>query len=161
MKLYKFVFVILCFWAGAFAQSKEIIVESVGFGVSQNDAITQAKREALAKGIGQMLTSQTEVENFMVKRDVILTETMGHVKNFKVLKESQGSDGAWEVHIKASVSEEGLAKDLAALKILMQTLGNPRIAFLVKETVMGNADPSAQNAEAMLLEFLKPKIFAW
>lgn len=139
----------------AFAQ--DVSIEATGYGVNKNDATIAAKREALAQGIGQMLTSQTETENFMVKRDVILTQTMGHVKSFSVLKELQGSDGAWEVRIKAVVSKEGLAKDLAALKILMQTIGNPRVAVLITEA---NIDGSSANkAETVLLDSLRAKGF--
>lgn len=159
MKFMRILMISLAVCALGWAQSGDVAVESTGYGVSKNDAITQAKREALAQGIGQMLTSSTEVENFMVKRDVILTQTMGHVKSYTTIKETQGPDGAWEVRIKAVVSKEGLAKDLAALKIMMQSLGDPRVAFLIKETVMGTADPTAQNAEVMLLEFFKSKDF--
>lgn len=139
--------------------AQDITIEATGYGVNKNDALTQAKREALAQGIGQMLTSQTEVENFMVKRDVILTQTSGHVKSFTVLKELQGPDGAWEVKVRAVVAKDGLAKDLAALKILMQTIGNPRVAVLITETNIDNGAPTANKAESALLDFLKSKDF--
>jgi hypothetical protein len=139
------------------ACAQDVSIEATGYGVTKSDATIAAKREALAQGIGQMLTSQTETENFMIKRDLIITETMGHVKSFSVVKELQGPDGAWEVRIKAVVSKEGLAKDLAALKILMQTIGNPRVAVLITET---NIDGSSANkAETILLDSLKAKGF--
>jgi hypothetical protein len=139
--------------------AEDIAIQATGYGVTRNDATTAAKREALAQGIGQMLTSSTEVENFMVKRDVILTQTSGHVKSFTVLKETQGPDGAWEVLIKAMVGKEGLAKDLAAIKVLMQTIGNPRVAVLILETNIDNGAPTANKAEMQLLDFLKSKDF--
>jgi len=150
-------FLLLVLACAGLALAQDVSIEATGYGVTKNDALTQAKREALAQGIGQMLTSQTEVENFMVKKDVILTQTMGHVKSYTTLKETQGPDGAWEVRVKAVVSKEGLSKDLAALKILMQTIGNPRVAVLITET---NVDGlSASRAETILLDSLKAKGF--
>jgi len=139
--------------------AQDISVEASGFGVTKNDALTQAKREALAQGIGQVLQSQTEVENFMVKRDVILTETMGFVKNFTVLKEVQGSDGAWEVRIRASVAKDGLMQDLMARKIILDAVGNPRVAVLITETNIDNGAPTANQAETILLDSLKSRGF--
>lgn len=148
---------VMVFMACGIAWAQDQQWEATGYGVSRSDAVNQAKREALAQGIGQMLTSATETENFMIKRDVILTETMGHVKSFTVLKELQGPDGAWEVRIRALISQAGLSKDLAALKILMQSIGNPRVAVLISET---NVDGThANKVEMVLLDSLKAKGF--
>lgn len=140
--------------------AQDLTLEATGYGATLNEALANAKREALAMGIGQSLTSQTEVENFMVKRDYILTQTQGHVKNVQVLKQQQGPDGAWEVKVKATVAKEGLSKDLAALLMLRESVGNPRIAMLVQETILGNADPTANKTEIVLIDYFKGKTFA-
>lgn len=141
------------------AVAQEVRQEAVGYGINRQDALLAAKREALAQGIGQILTSQTEVENFMVKRDYILTRTMGHVKSFQILEETQEADGAWRVKISAVLAEKGLAVDLAALNILMQDLGNPRVAVLIQERHLDMYNPATNNAEMILLDFLKNKDF--
>jgi hypothetical protein len=151
------VLLLLCLLATGFAQ--DISVEATGYGATLNEATVNAKREALAQGIGQSLTSQTEVENFMVKRDFILTRTMGHVKSAQVLNQKQGPDGAWEVKVRAVVAKDGLSKDLAALMVLKESVGNPRIAMLIKETILGNEDPTANKAEILLIDFFKGKTF--
>jgi hypothetical protein len=148
---------LLCALAGVFAQN--LTLEATGYGATLNEATVNAKREALAQGIGQSLMSQTEVENFMVKRDYILTQTMGHVKSAQVLSQKQGPDGAWEVKVRAVVAKDGLSKDLAALMVLKESVGNPRIAMLIKETVLGNDDPTANKAEILLIDFFKGKTF--
>ncbi len=150
------IFLTLCI---SFVWAEDITVEGTGWGASENEATMQAKREALAAGIGQMLISQTEVENFMVKKDQIITQTMGNVKSFKVLSKKKGPDGAWEVKISATVSKDGIAEDLAALMILKDAVGNPRIAILIQETNMDNTDPSANKAETLLIDFFKGKRF--
>ncbi len=137
--------------------AQDLTVEATGYGINRNDAITNAKREALAQGIGQMLTSQTEVENFMVKRDQIITQTMGFVKTFQVLKESQSSDGAFEVRIRAQVGKDGLSKSLEGIRMQIQTVGNPRVALLITEV---NVDGSnSAKAEGVLLDSLQARTF--
>jgi len=150
---------LLLLLALGFAGAQDLTVEATGYGASLNEATASAKREALAQGIGQSLMSQTEIENFMVKRDYILTRTMGHVKNVQVLSQKQGPDGAWEVKLRAVVAKDGLSKDLAALLALKESIGNPRIAMLVRETVLGNEDPTANKAENVLADFFKGKSF--
>ncbi len=137
--------------AAVVAFAGDIPVQGVGYGVSEAQAIANAKREALAQGIGQTLISSTEVENFMVKRDLILTQTAGNVRSFEVLEKSQGSDGAWTVKIKAVVSQDGLKNDLKALMILKEAIGNPRVAFLITETNNGSSDYNLHKTVEMLL----------
>lgn len=135
-------------------------IDAQGLGVTPAKALLQAKRDALAKGIGQVLSSQTEVENFMVKRDHILTKTMGYIKDFKKLSENKTSDGLWEVKIQAKVSDQGLRADVAAMLMLIKDIGNPRIAILIQETNMGDKDPDKRKTvETALTQFLKDKEF--
>lgn len=72
----------------SFAQG-DIAVESEGYGVSPEDALLAAKREALQKGIGTLLISETEIENFALKRDMVLSRTIGAVRSYKILAGSK------------------------------------------------------------------------
>ncbi|MFQ5560530.1 MAG: hypothetical protein ACE5FU_08105, partial [Nitrospinota bacterium] len=60
-------------------QSGDVEIEAEGLGMSKNEAILKAKRAAVENGIGTTLHSETEVKNFLLKRDVILTRTIGSV----------------------------------------------------------------------------------
>lgn len=139
--------------------AEDLTIEATGYGATLNEAIANGKRDALAQGIGQTLVSQTETENFMVKRDYILSQTIGHVKNYQVLSQKQGPDGAFEAKVRCVVSKDGLAKDLAALMVLKEAIGNPRVAMLVQETVLGNQDPTANKTETLLIDFFRSKTF--
>ena len=130
--------------AVSFAES--VVLKGTGYGADEQQAISYAKRDALEKGIGQFLMSHTEIENFMLKKDVVLTRTAGHVKNYKVLSKSQGPDGAWKVTIQATVSKSDIDQDLAALGILIHSIGNPRVAFLLEEKVGSEGVDYAQMA---------------
>ena len=138
--------------------AKVVTVQGKGIGINPKKALLEAKRDALSKGIGQVLVSQTEVKNFMIKKDHILTKTMGYVKGFKKLSETKSNDGLWEVSIEAKVNTGGLKDDVTSILMLMKDLGNPRIAFLIQETNMGTKDPDKhKTTEIALTEFFNSK----
>lgn len=125
-------------FAGAL-HAQDLVVEASGYGPTIEAATRAANRAAIEKGIGQVVTSQTEIENFMTKRDLVLTRTEGAVKASEVINKTQGPDGAWEVTVKATVSKAEIRQDLMALAILRSAVGNPRIAILLSETVIGKS----------------------
>ncbi|MCK4837587.1 MAG: hypothetical protein KAS94_02235 [Desulfobulbaceae bacterium] len=129
----------------------DISVEADGYGISKNDALLQAKREAVSSGIGTFLISETEVKNFMLQKDMILTRTVGAVKSYKILAESQDGD-TFQVKISAVVSMASIKQDLVALKILLESMDKPRMMVLISEE-NGNA------AETAILDFLNEKEF--
>ncbi len=136
------------------AQQKDgdITVTVDGLGLNKADALLQAKRSAVEKGIGTVLISQTEVENFEVKKDIILTKTTGAVKRYDILDEEKQSDGAYFVKIKAVVSLDSIKADLAALKILLESMDKPRMMVMIKEE-------GGNSAETAILDYLTEKEF--
>ena len=121
----------------SFAAAQDVPVEATGYGPTVEAATRAANRAAIEKGIGTVLTSQTEIENFQTKKDLVLTRTEGAVKSSEVVNKTQGPDGAWEVTVRAVVSKAEIRQDLLALSILRAAVGNPRVAILVRETVLG------------------------
>lgn len=117
--------------------AEDIVVEATGYGPGVDAAHRSANRAAIEKGIGTVISSQTEIENFQTKKDLVLTRTEGAVKSSEILKQEQGPDGAWEVTVRATVSKSEIRQDLMALAILRSAVGNPRVAILVRETVLG------------------------
>ncbi|HNY30552.1 MAG TPA: hypothetical protein PKO15_06660 [Fibrobacteria bacterium] len=115
----------------------DVRVEATGFGPSVEAATRSAQRAAVEKGIGQVIQSQTELENYQLKKDLVLTRTEGAVKSFETKKREQGPDGAWEVTIDAVVSKAQIRSDLLAMAILRSAVGNPRVSILVKESLLG------------------------
>lgn len=111
----------------------DVTVEAEGFGVSRDDALLKAKREAVSMGIGTVLISETEVKNFILQKDVVLTRTVGAVKEYKILKEGQPDPETWLVKIRAVVSMASVKEDLAAMKILLESMDKPRIMVVVRE----------------------------
>jgi len=129
----------------------DITVEAEGYGISKSDALLKAKREAVSSGIGTMLISETEVKNFMLQRDMVLTRTIGAVKSFKIIQESKDGD-IFQVKISAVVSTASIREDLAALKILLESMDKPRMMVLISEE-------NGNSAETAILDYLSEKEF--
>ncbi len=82
--------------------------------ITKRAAMQDAYRNLLEIVQGVNITSETTVENFMLKDDVIRSKVEGLIKNFKEDKVKYMSDGTIEVTIKMVVTGE-LAKTLLPL----------------------------------------------
>ena len=114
-------------------------ITAEGHGASKQDALLQAKRAAVEEGIGVVLSSQTEVENFMLKKDKVITQSFGAVRSYTTIKEEQKGD-TWSVKISAVVSLDSITADLMALKILLVSMDKPRTMVLIQEEGGQNAE---------------------
>ena len=76
----------------------------VGYGLTKDAAIEQAKRDAVEQGLGAYMTSTTTVTATSIE-DNIYSKAQGFVKSFKVVKESKGPDGNFEITIEAQVTD--------------------------------------------------------
>lgn len=150
------IFALLLLPVLAFAQ--DIQVRAKGLGPTKDAASRAARRAALEQGIGQTITSSTVMENFMIKKDEVITRTEGFVKSFTVLSEAQGPDGAWETEIQAVVNKQSIKDLLASMCILVDAIGRPRVAILVSETVLGQEVQDGA-AEATLVTYFKDRCF--
>jgi hypothetical protein len=133
-------------------QEKDVTIEAEGYGLNKADALLKAKRAAVEKGIGTVLISETEVKNFELQKDLIITKTSGAVKRYDVLKQELQPDKVYYIRIRAVVSLDSITKDLAALKILLESMDKPRM-MVVFEEENGNV------AENTVLDFLSKKEF--
>ena len=130
----------------------DITVEAEGYGASSKEALLQAKRGAVEEGVGVVLISQTEVKNFQVRKDVILSKTMGAVKTYKILQEAKQADNNFFVKIEAVVSLASIKSDLAALKILLESMDKPRMMVVIRED-------GGNSAETAIVDYLTEKEF--
>ncbi len=137
------------------ADDETITAEGSGIGANPEEALLAAKRNAIEKGIGTILLSQTEIENFQVKRDQIITKTMGSVKSYEKISEGKTSGGEFEVTIKAVLSRSMINQDLASFHILIESMNKPRTMVIIDENNVGTAEPTNSAAETAILQFLK------
>jgi hypothetical protein len=130
----------------------DIVAEAEGYGLSKKDALLKAKRDAVETGIGTVLISQTEIRNYELQKDVILTKTVGAVKSYDILSREKQSDGSYYVRIRAIVSLADIREDLAALKILLESMDKPRMMVVI-------AEEKGKEAENAIVDYLAAKGF--
>lgn len=155
--------------AFAFAQeegeTKTLTVKGIAAGATpdaRDDAIMDALRKAIEQGVGTFIQSQTEVEDYAVIYDKIVSNTKGYISEYKV--ESEGVENeddpkkarTWVV-VMAVVKLGNLKDDWQALAFLIKKKGNPKIMVVLRDKVDGKAlnegvDRSSVQFESFLQE---------
>lgn len=123
------------------------VVEATGYAAQTSDqlgmkraALEDARKSALEKVIGVLISARTQVEKAITIQQSILAQTAGYVKNYEILEEKLGSDGIYFCKIRALVSLEKVRQDLAAQDLLSSpVVGNPRVLIRVEEAVAGKS----------------------
>ena len=140
--------------AGFLFADDGMTIDGTGIGVNRDEALMAARRDAVEKGIGMVLLSQTEIDNFQLKRDIIVTKTSGTVAAYDIISEARRDDATIEITIRAKLSKSAMRQNLAAFNILIESMDKPRVMVLVDETNVGTGAPSNQAAETAILGFL-------
>lgn len=127
------------------AQAEEVIaigsaeIYSGNVNSARGQALKNAQREAVEQGVGALIDSQTISENFQIIKDEILSSSRGFVTKFEILEEGRTSDSAaYQVKIRAHVSDKGIRDKLTGLRILHKKMGNKRLMV-----VYNKRDPKA------------------
>ncbi len=116
-------------------------IYSGNVGSARNQALQNAQRQAVEQGVGALIDSNTISENFQIIKDEILSSSRGFVTNYEILEEGRTEDGAaYQVKIRANVSDKGIRDKLTALRILHKKMGNKRLMI-----VYHKRDPEASS----------------
>ena len=118
--------------ASAGVEATGMAAITVSKSQAREDALNDAKRNAVEQTLGSMLTSETLVENYVLVKDKILTRVQGYVKNYTIISEKFSGDECTIV-IRAEVEEMALADDVAALAGLLPRMNYPTLAISIKE----------------------------
>ncbi len=100
--------------------------------IARDTAIEDAQKRAVEQAIGIMIDSQTQVENYQVISDKILSQIKGYITRYNVIGENQES-GLLRVRITADVSMGKLNDDLSAIGVLMSQMHKPRTMIMIAE----------------------------
>ncbi|MDI6687637.1 MAG: hypothetical protein QME06_05375 [Desulfobacterales bacterium] len=142
---------------GAIASEKVVEVEGSSFA-SKEDAVRQAQRLAVEKAVGVFIHSKTEVENFAIKKDSIMSRTQGYITRFTILGEEK-AEGLYTVRLSATVSMDKIKDDLLAMKILLDSMERPRLMILIEEEYIGMDHVGMSLAETEISSLLAAKGF--
>ena len=133
--------------------------QGVGYGLTKDAAIEQAKRDAVENGLGAYISSETVVTATTLS-DNIYSKAQGFVKKFNIVKEKKDPDGNWEITISAEVTQilDQVMQDEVAMQTLLNSMNRPRIIFLLREENLIDNTPT-DFAETKLLSMFYNKGF--
>ena len=126
-----FLLIVFGFMHTALATDKIAIV-SGSSELSFEDAIRQAQRQAVEEGVGVFIQSQTEMQNFVLQKDKIISRANGYITNYSLLEKSE-TNKIFTVKIQATVSLDKIKDDLVAMRILLESMERPKLMVLISE----------------------------
>ena len=158
MKKY-FLVILMCFLPIEALLSQAQTAKGIGYGLTKDAAIEQAKRDAVENGLGAYISSETVVTATSLS-DNIYSKAQGFVKKFEIVNEKKDPDGNWEITISAEVTQmlDQVMQDEAALQTLLNSMNRPRIIFLLREENLIDNTPT-DFAETKLLSMFYEKGF--
>jgi len=151
---------VLFFFSLAYAETKErISVTVVGQGSIEGSTIEKAQKSALKnafqlaieQGLGTFVKSDTEVANFDLVKDKIISKSEGYILSYEKLRE--WDDGKiLNLKIKAVVSLKQIGDDFKAmLKAVTRQIDNPVIAFVLTAWEVPEATGQKKHLEGQIL----------
>ena len=158
MKKY-FLVILICFLPIEALLSQAQTAKGIGYGLTKDAAIEQAKRDAVENGLGAYISSETVVTATSLS-DNIYSKAQGFIKKFEIVNEKKDPDGNWEITISAEVTQmlDQVMQDEAALQTLLNSMNRPRIIFLLREENLIDNTPT-DFAETKLLSMFYEKGF--
>jgi hypothetical protein len=121
--------------------------------IARDKALDGALRSAVEKVVGVMISSTSEVENFQLKMDRILSESKGFINTYQIVSEKRQQD-QFEIVIDADVGRERLKDRLEAISLIVARKSKPRIMLLFAERSQKDA-----LAEAAMSRYFMAKGF--
>lgn len=122
--------------------------------IARDRAIDSAQRNAVERSVGVMVSGSTEVDNFQVKMDRILSESKGFITSYKIVKEERNDD-VYEVTIDAVVETGRLKERLEAAQLIMARKSKPRLMILFSEQAQKDAIAEAAMARYFMSQGFK------
>lgn len=105
-------------------------IYSNAIDVARDKALESALRNAVEEKVGVMVTSVSEVENYELKMDQILSESKGFISSYSI--QSEGRQGnTYKVTIEADVETGRLKDRMAAIQLVMSRKSKPRLMLIL------------------------------
>jgi hypothetical protein len=122
--------------------------------IARDKAIENAQRNAVEEKVGVMITSFSEVENFQIKMDQILSESKGFINTYTVVSEERAGD-TYKVTIEADVGVGRLKDRMAAIDLIMARKSKPRLMMLFSEQAQKDAVAEASMTKYFISQGFK------
>jgi len=105
--------------------------------IARDAAVEDAQKRTVEQAIGILIDSQTQVENYQLISDKILSQTKGYIKRYTIAGETIDSD-LLRVRITAEVALGQLTDDLSGIGILLGRMHKPRTMVMIAEQNIGH-----------------------
>jgi hypothetical protein len=114
------------------------VIQNGAKDIARDAAVEDAQKRAVEQAVGILIDSQTQVENYQLISDKILSQTKGYIKRYNIAGETV--DGTLlRVRINAEVSLGQLTDDLSGIGILLGQMHKPRTMVMIAEQNVGQA----------------------
>ena len=120
---------------------------------AREQALADALRDAVNKGVGVDLISSTNIKDFVLDYDRIFSASTGYIRDYRVISRNIGGDGLYEIKIEATIGK-GVPETNQRLAImqLIRRKGSPRILIESTEQISGTT--GSDNISRSVLEEL-------
>jgi len=89
------------------------LIFNENIGSAKKQALNNALRNAVEKGVGTLIDSKTVTKNWVVIRDEVFSSARGFVKGYIITRDEKSADGkSWETHIDAQVATASIKNKL-------------------------------------------------
>jgi hypothetical protein len=120
---------------------------------TKKQAILDAKIKAVETAIGVYIKSQTQMENYEIKYDIVEQNIKGFVSDYVIVSE-KNSDGIYTVTIKADVKNKTIHNEIENLVSVLHYNKKPKFMILTK----GDSMVASIFKSSLKSYFLKNKI---
>jgi hypothetical protein len=148
-------FLLLC-WTGAGAQRIDqdattkwvtVTAESPGTDTNAKDeAVARALRKAVEEACGVFLKARSTTEDYQAVYDKVFADTVGYVREHKVLKVWTEADVTFAT-VRACVSSQRFEQDWAAIAHTVEQENNPRMIVAIAEAIHWSATSPSYEVE--------------
>lgn len=119
---------------------------------ARDQAVAQALRKAVETACGVFLKAQSETRDYKTVYDKVLADTVGYVREYKVLKVSQAA-GVTSAILRVRVSTKKFERAWAAIAHTVSRENNPRvIVAIVDATRHAATGPAVEVAQAGIVQ---------
>lgn len=145
--------------------AEKIRAEGVGFfssgreAVGREKALDEAKRAAVEKAVGVTIESMSEVRDFAVVADRIISRSSGYIRSYEVVSEKKLDDATYEVVIEAEVSTASIRSDADRFTKMLSWQKNPSVSVRIPDGVSGDRLSACRKAASFLNDRLKKEGF--
>lgn len=101
---------------------------------AKDEAVRNALRKAVEQATGVFVKAESDTRDYKLTYDKVFADAAGYVKEYHITSTSTEGDTT-TVTVRALVSTKKFESDWAAIAHTLQQEGNPRVMFIIEESV--------------------------